>query len=140
MGWHFTTPSPPSPSLLPPQAGILQGEISNLMVMDQWQASLMRALAKLQLRSDPRVRQKLEQQYDLEEGGEELGGEEEGAGGGGEAAGEGAGGAAAGGGEGQGQGKGGKQLSKRQKRKMKERGAGAGAVGKEEAEAAGEQQ
>ncbi|PNW75659.1 hypothetical protein CHLRE_12g535700v5 [Chlamydomonas reinhardtii] len=122
------------------QAGILQGEISNLMVMDQWQASLMRALAKLQLRSDPRVRQKLEQQYDLEEGGEELGGEEEGAGGGGEAAGEGAGGAAAGGGEGQGQGKGGKQLSKRQKRKMKERGAGAGAVGKEEAEAAGEQQ
>ncbi|GLC46834.1 hypothetical protein PLESTM_001931900 [Pleodorina starrii] len=52
------------------QAGILQGEISNLMVMDQWQASLMRALAKLQLQADPRVRQRLEQQYSLEDEGE----------------------------------------------------------------------
>ena len=43
------------------QAGILQGEVSNMMVLDQWQASLMRALAKLQLRSDPRVKAKVEQ-------------------------------------------------------------------------------
>ncbi|KAG2453319.1 hypothetical protein HYH02_001543 [Chlamydomonas schloesseri] len=116
------------------QAGILQGEISNLMVMDQWQASLMRALAKLQLRSDPRVRQRLEQSYDLEEGGEELLGE--GAGEGGEGA------AAAAGGESgleeeeDEQGKGGKggkqQLSKRQKRRMKERAAGAGSGAKGE--------
>ncbi|GLI64484.1 hypothetical protein VaNZ11_007759, partial [Volvox africanus] len=54
------------------QAGILQGEISNLMVMDQWQASLMRALAKLQLQADPRVRQRLEQQYSLEDEGESI--------------------------------------------------------------------
>ncbi|GIL56890.1 hypothetical protein Vafri_12177, partial [Volvox africanus] len=54
------------------QAGILQGEISNLMVIDQWQASLMRALAKLQLQSDPRVRQRLEQQYSLEDEGESI--------------------------------------------------------------------
>ncbi|EFJ48180.1 Hsp70 protein Hsp70D [Volvox carteri f. nagariensis] len=52
------------------QAGILQGEISNLMVMDQWQASLMRALAKLQLQADPRVRQRMERQYSLEDEGE----------------------------------------------------------------------
>ncbi|KAG2438835.1 hypothetical protein HXX76_005375 [Chlamydomonas incerta] len=123
------------------QAGILQGEITNLMVMDQWQASLMRALAKLQLRSDPRVRQQLEQRYDLEEGGQELGGGGEGGeGGGGEgaeggAAGEGGVGGEAAGVEGEeggaGAGGGAKQLSKRQKRKMRERGPGAGpAVGK----------
>ncbi|GFR43025.1 hypothetical protein Agub_g4026, partial [Astrephomene gubernaculifera] len=50
------------------QAGILQGEISDLMVMEQWQASLMRALAKLQLQADPRVRQAVRRKYDLEEG------------------------------------------------------------------------
>ncbi|GIL87151.1 hypothetical protein Vretimale_14267 [Volvox reticuliferus] len=65
------------------QAGILQGEISNLMVMDQWQASLMRALAKLQLQSDPRVKQRLEQQYSLEDKGESVvNGDEYGDGGG----------------------------------------------------------
>ncbi|GIL87150.1 hypothetical protein Vretimale_14267 [Volvox reticuliferus] len=64
-------------------AGILQGEISNLMVMDQWQASLMRALAKLQLQSDPRVKQRLEQQYSLEDKGESVvNGDEYGDGGG----------------------------------------------------------
>ncbi|GIL76591.1 hypothetical protein Vretimale_19517 [Volvox reticuliferus] len=65
------------------QAGILQGEISNLMVMDQRQASLMRALAKMQLQSDPRVKQRLEQQYSLEDEGESVvNGDEYGDGGG----------------------------------------------------------
>jgi molecular chaperone DnaK len=32
------------------QAGILQGEVSDMMVLDVWQASLMRAMAQLQLR------------------------------------------------------------------------------------------
>lgn len=36
------------------QAGILQGEVTNLMVMDQWQASLMRSLAQLQLKKRDR--------------------------------------------------------------------------------------
>ncbi|GIM10683.1 hypothetical protein Vretimale_14267 [Volvox reticuliferus] len=53
------------------------------MVMDQWQASLMRALAKLQLQSDPRVKQRLEQQYSLEDKGESVvNGDEYGDGGG----------------------------------------------------------
>lgn len=32
------------------QAGILQGDVADVMVMDIWQASLMRAFAKQQLR------------------------------------------------------------------------------------------
>ena len=48
------------------QAGILQGEVSNMMVMEQWQASLMRALAQLQLKSNPDVREQVEQQFDLD--------------------------------------------------------------------------
>lgn len=34
------------------QAGILEGQVSDVMVMDVWQASLMRALAQKQLRQD----------------------------------------------------------------------------------------
>ncbi|KAG2495678.1 hypothetical protein HYH03_006278 [Edaphochlamys debaryana] len=103
------------------QAGILQGEISNLMVMDQWQASLMRALAKMQLRSDPRVRDRVEQTYSLEDEGEDAADESaQGSGSDGEAAGE----------EGAGKGK---PLSKRQKRRQKAakeavKGAGKGTV------------
>jgi molecular chaperone DnaK len=48
------------------QAGILQGDVDSLMVMDQWQASLMRALAQLQLKSDPSARSQVEQKFDLE--------------------------------------------------------------------------
>jgi molecular chaperone DnaK len=47
------------------QAGILQGDVDSLMVMDQWQASLMRALAQLQLKSDPSARSQVEQRFDL---------------------------------------------------------------------------
>lgn len=39
------------------QAGILQGEVSNLMVLDQWQASLMRCMAELQLRQSAEARE-----------------------------------------------------------------------------------
>lgn len=49
------------------QAGILQGQVDSLMVMDQWQASLMRALAQLQLKSSPEVRQRVEEQFDMED-------------------------------------------------------------------------
>jgi molecular chaperone DnaK len=48
------------------QAGILQGEVQDMMVMEQWQASLMRALAQMQLKSNPKAKQMVEQQYDLE--------------------------------------------------------------------------
>ena len=34
------------------QAGILEGQVSNVMVMDIWQASLMRAFAKQRLKQD----------------------------------------------------------------------------------------
>ena len=34
------------------QAGILEGQVSNVMVMDIWQASLMRAYAKQRLKED----------------------------------------------------------------------------------------
>jgi molecular chaperone DnaK len=65
------------------QAGILQGEVSDMMVMEQWQASLMRALAQMQLKSNPEVREQVEQQFDLgsldgEKKEEEEGKEEEG--------------------------------------------------------------
>eukprot|EP00775_Hariotina_reticulata_P011055 gene11055-11210_t len=49
------------------QAGILQGDVSSLMVMDQWQASLMRALAQLQLKSNPAARSRVKQQFDMED-------------------------------------------------------------------------
>lgn len=49
------------------QAGILQGQVDSLMVMDQWQASLMRALAQLQLKSNPKTRQQIELQFDMED-------------------------------------------------------------------------
>ncbi len=49
------------------QAGILQGEVSNLMVLDQWQASLMRSLAELQLRQDQEARQAISSKFDMEE-------------------------------------------------------------------------
>jgi molecular chaperone DnaK len=35
------------------QAGVLEGSVSGVMVMDIWQAALMRALAGGQLRADP---------------------------------------------------------------------------------------
>lgn len=50
------------------QAGILQGQVDDLMVLDQWQASLMRALAQLQLNSDAAVRQHVAEQFDIGEG------------------------------------------------------------------------
>lgn len=53
------------------QAGILQGEVDSLMVMEQWQASLMRALAQLQLKNDPKARAQVEEKFDIEEEGEE---------------------------------------------------------------------
>lgn len=50
-----------------PQAGILQGEVDSLMVMDQWQASLMRSLAQLQLRNSPAARSQVEEKFDMED-------------------------------------------------------------------------
>lgn len=47
------------------QAGILQGEVSDLMVMDQWQASLMRTLAQMQLRRDGAARERVEGAFDM---------------------------------------------------------------------------
>ncbi|MEW5299539.1 MAG: hypothetical protein WDW36_002546 [Sanguina aurantia] len=47
------------------QAAILQGDISNVMVMDQWQASLMRALAQVQLKSSPETKQAVEERFNL---------------------------------------------------------------------------
>ncbi|KAF8073120.1 dnaK [Scenedesmus sp. PABB004] len=48
------------------QAGILQGQVEGLMVMDQWQASLMRALATLQLRSSPEAVARVRAQFDMD--------------------------------------------------------------------------
>ncbi|GBF90941.1 molecular chaperone [Raphidocelis subcapitata] len=48
------------------QAGILQGEVSELMVLDQWQASLMRSLAQLQLRQSKQAREAVEGAFDME--------------------------------------------------------------------------
>lgn len=42
-----------------PQAGVLQGDIKDMMVMDVWQASLMRALAGVQLKGDEGVQQRV---------------------------------------------------------------------------------
>ena len=76
-----------------PQAGILQGEVTNLMVMDQWQASLMRTLAGLQLRESAGARAAVEEGFELRglDAGAAGGGgaEEAGGGGGGEGGGEG---------------------------------------------------
>lgn len=47
------------------QAGILQGQVKDMMVMDQWQASLMRALADMKLRTDPVAKQKVQENYSL---------------------------------------------------------------------------
>ncbi len=80
------------------------------MVLDQWQASLMRALAKLQLQSDPRVRQRLEQSYSLEDEGESAVDEAPGSDGDGED------------GEGEGRKAGGKKVPKRQKRRQARKG------------------
>ena len=44
------------------------------MVMDQWQASLMRSLAQLQLRNSPAARSQVEEKFDMED---ELGDFEE---------------------------------------------------------------
>jgi molecular chaperone DnaK len=54
------------------QAGILQGDVDSLMVMDQWQASLMRALAQMQLKNSSKARAQVEQKFDMDDdGGEE---------------------------------------------------------------------
>ena len=37
------------------QAGILEGQVSDVMVLDVWQASLMRAFAKQRLRQDQQL-------------------------------------------------------------------------------------
>lgn len=52
------------------QAGILQGQVDGLMVMDQWQASLMRALAQLQLQASPDVRKRVQEKFDLQPDGD----------------------------------------------------------------------
>lgn len=49
------------------QAGILQGEVDSLMVMEQWQASLMRALAQMQLKNSPKARAQVQEKFDMEE-------------------------------------------------------------------------
>ena len=41
------------------QAGVLEGSVSDVMVMDVWQAALMRALAKRQLREDTAAAQQV---------------------------------------------------------------------------------
>jgi heat shock protein 1/8 len=60
------------------QAGVLQGQVKGLMVMDQWQASLMRALADMKLKSDPETKERLKAQFEMddEEEGEGEGQEE----------------------------------------------------------------
>ena len=42
------------------QAGVYEGSVSNVMVMDIWQASLMRALAKQKLKDDRELAEELE--------------------------------------------------------------------------------
>eukprot|EP00798_Chlamydomonas_sp_ICE-L_P030049 gene30049-35020_t len=49
------------------QAGILQGDVADMMVMDQWQASLMRALADLELKKNPKAKKTLGKKMGSEE-------------------------------------------------------------------------
>lgn len=49
------------------QAGILQGELDDMMLLNQWQASLTRALAQMKLKSDEEARRKIEEKFDFEE-------------------------------------------------------------------------
>lgn len=49
------------------QAGILQGQVDGLMVMEQWQASLMRSLATLTLRNDAAAAAAVADRYDIDE-------------------------------------------------------------------------
>ncbi len=42
------------------QAGVYEGSVSNVMVMDIWQASLMRALAKQKLKDDEKLADELQ--------------------------------------------------------------------------------
>ena len=42
------------------QAGVYEGSVSNVMVMDIWQASLMRALAKQKLKDDEALAEQLQ--------------------------------------------------------------------------------
>lgn len=44
------------------QAGILEGQVSDVMVMDVWQANLMRALAQQRLRQDDQMAASLDLQ------------------------------------------------------------------------------
>ena len=50
------------------QAGILEGQVSDVMVMDVWQASLMRAIALRQLKNNPDLAG-IRDKYDLSEAG-----------------------------------------------------------------------
>ncbi len=52
------------------QAGILQGEVSDMMVLDVWQASLMRAMAQLQLRQSQQAQDKVGRQGAGRQGGQ----------------------------------------------------------------------
>jgi molecular chaperone DnaK len=49
------------------------------MVMDQWQASLMRALAQLQLRESPSTRARVQEKFELDEASAGAAAEEAGA-------------------------------------------------------------
>lgn len=49
------------------QAGILQGDVADVMVMDIWQASLMRAFAKQQLRETDSAADEMESSTDDDE-------------------------------------------------------------------------
>lgn len=58
------------------QAGIYEGQVSNLMVMDVWQAALMRAFARQQLKEEQaasgRAAAEEEEDEEEEDGWEEL--------------------------------------------------------------------
>ena len=49
------------------QAGLYEGSVSGLMVMDIWQASLLRALATKKLKDDKETAQVLLDKEDLDE-------------------------------------------------------------------------
>ena len=46
------------------QAGVYEGSVSGVMVMDIWQASLMRALAKQKLKDDEELAEQLQVEGD----------------------------------------------------------------------------
>lgn len=54
------------------QAGMLEGSLPDLMVMDVWQAGLLRALATQQLRSQPEVASRILGDRDVDPRGAEV--------------------------------------------------------------------